>query len=319
MQPTLLLRFVCLLGLLLPLSATAMDKKSKEVPLLTNLERTYWPFSPAEREQMGQIPQIPQTNQYMPTNVAGPARRNPFPEMFRYLVWMSRHPDCEPVGLVLRPNEDLRAHESEHIQMRADNRRGKELPIRFLAQDLATATNHFVLISARVEKRFLPEHKFSGSPEEVAHKIRRELAKHGVNTVLVGFDSFALIEAPEHKHEFPHDRARAAEYERDRELWFKDKPRYEPRGLIYQPPAQVSAGPYELRVEGEQVRHLAAALAKMTGKEVFVQGVVEKKRFRAPVLQGDREEILKQLARPMDHADVRLVVLGPDALAIVHE
>src|SRR5690606_18130661 len=139
----------------------------------------------------------------------GIVSREAFSEMFRYHTWTTKYPDYEPVGLVLRAPGRPAVHDAEHLKLRSDNRRGTELPARFLAGALAAASNHFVLLSARVEKRRLPEFKFSGSSEEIVYKIRRTFTEHGLSVIPLGIDSFAVIETPGQEQEFSYDRSRA--------------------------------------------------------------------------------------------------------------
>ena len=131
MKPLSLLPLLCFASCLALPCVFGGERKSKELPLLTNAERTYWPHTEAEARQLrgGKGP-IPQVTSYMATNAEGKAIRNPFTEIFRYWVWISAHPNTEPVGIVFRPDEYFPIPDGSYLKFDVNNLSGDTLPMR---------------------------------------------------------------------------------------------------------------------------------------------------------------------------------------------
>lgn len=190
------------------------------------------------------------------------------------------------------------------------------VPLYRLAQDLARNSNNNVLMSAHVEKRLCPEYRIGGSYEKNTRYILKLFEKEDVEVKLIGLDTYVLLEAPGREKPFPYkSRPRAVQYEEEREAWLEKNPKYIAQGLIYQPTGET---PGALPASDVRVRHAAAALAKLTGKEVFVQPAVEKVELKS--LQGASSPEMTDVARikkQLDKVYVRVVELNPQSLAVV--
>jgi len=185
----------------------------------------------------------------------------------------------------------------------------------------AIALAHFsgrnILMSARLEKRRCPTFGIRGDKQEITQKLIKLFIKEGITVSTLGRDFFLLTETPGQEKPFPYtDRARAKQYELDREAWLLEHEDYVTQGLIYQP-----TGDYpDFPSKDIRVRHAAAALAKLSGKEVFVQPTVEKREFKPTkrsTSRDTREIQAEQITRQLDKAYVQVVELNPNCLALV--
>ncbi|MBC8009280.1 MAG: hypothetical protein H7067_04195 [Burkholderiales bacterium] len=230
--------------------------------------------------------------------------------------------DYEPVGLHIDPTRSIRPEEPKRREV--DSGRAKststrdQVPMHWMAQNLATFANAYVLISARVEKRRVPEYRVRGSAFENTAEFEELLTEKGIEPRLVAHDFYVLLEAPGKEQPFPYaSRPRATQYEIEREAWLVKNSNYVAQGLIYQP---TKSTPDAYPERDVRVRHAAAALAKLTGKEVFVQPRVEKLTFRAPRKAGALEtpELeLEALTQQLETADVGILELNPRSIALV--
>jgi hypothetical protein len=255
-------------------------------------------------------------------------------ELWKYhLIVVHRHldhhnmpKDYEPVGLQIDWNplnswlqELLRYTEptSSRSGISTQSAVGNKVPLYYLALDLARTSKRNVLESARLEKRLCTEYRYRGDTREVVERTVKLLEKENVEVKAFGSDVVMLVEAPGQEKPFPYTaRPRAKQYELEREAWLVERPDYPAQGLIYQPTgASVGFPEKDIRV-----RHAAAALAKLSGKEVFVQPSVEKREFEPSKRSTSRDvaEIqIDQLKRQLEKAYVQVVELNLDCLALV--
>lgn len=186
---------------------------------------------------------------------------------------------------------------------------------------LALVSRKHVLLSARVEPLVIHYPAGTGQRWTVADLIRVLLESHGVRAAPLGDDTYVMLEATSVEGPFPYGLGRAVQYEKEREAWLLAHPYYSPQGLIYQPTDERVKEAWEISDQDGQVRHAAALLAKLAGKEVFVTAGVEKRDFRFPHLESDdspetvRDEILRQLGR----ARVKRVELDANSFALLPE
>jgi hypothetical protein len=193
-------------------------------------------------------------------------------------------PDVEPVGLHIDPTSSIRPERPVNPIPPERSRtigspKKNSVFVHWLAQNLAVNSNRHVLMSARLEKRRCDARHWNGSAQENVERFGKFLEEEGVEAKLLPDDAYVLLEAPGKERPFSYDtsgRPRAAIYEEDREAWLVRNKNYIPQGLIYQP---TNEQPEDYPKRDIRVRHAAAALAKITGKEVFVQPAVEKREF----------------------------------------
>lgn len=225
----------------------------------------------------------------------------------------------EPVGLHLDTNPP-NLHEPAGSDGFRDLGSGRGLfPIHELASNMAWLSRRNVLVGARVEKRGFERIAMTGTPDHKINRLRRLLEKSGVETRLLGGDTYVLFEAPENEAAFPYDRTRAVQYEKEREAWLVKNEDYTAQGLIYQPtPAGADdSGAPALPIRKIRVRHAAAWLAKAMQKEVFVQAAIEKRDFKFPKPDDDaRLSYSERMLRQINYASVKIVELSPRAIAL---
>lgn len=226
----------------------------------------------------------------------------------------------EPVGLHLDTNPRNHYEPDGNDGFRDVSGKGRGLfPAYELASNIAWLSRRNVLVSARVEKRGYERVAMTGTPDQKINRLRRHLEKNGVETRLLGDDTFVLFESPQDEKAFTYDRTRAVQYEKEREAWLVRNEDYTAQGLIYQPtPAGAAdSGAPPLPEREIRVRHAAAWLAKTMQKEVFVQAAIEKRDFKFPKPDDTaRLSYSERMLRQINHASVKIVELSPRAIAL---
>lgn len=184
---------------------------------------------------------------------------------------------------------------------------------------LAAYSRKNVLVSARIENRQAttpgwPERRWS-----LQDFIREIIEPNGGKVVPIGDDTLVLLEAPGREIAFTLGHTRPIQYEQEREAWLDEHPYYSPQGLIYQPTAEFSDQLPELSENDPRIRHAAALLAKLTGKEVFVQASAEKRKFAFHPWRPEAtpEEIRAQLEVQLSLSSVMIMELDAHSLALV--
>jgi len=311
---------VALASLLAAPLARSASAKQTELPLILNEEREDWNVAhPGWRWPNSHGPNGP--------NYIGS-------ELWKYhVIIVAKHldlhgkpKDYEPVGLHVDRNPmnswmpeipanmaPIRSRSGINVQSNL----GEEVPLYYLIYDLAKNSKRNVLGSARLEKRRCKEYRYRGSTHEVVERIVELLEKEGVKITAFGNDVCVLTEAVGQEEPFPYtDRSRAKQYELEREAWLLENPDATAQGLIYQP----TDASVDFPAKDVRVRHAAAALAKLSGKEVFVQPLVEKREFKPAkraTSRDTREIQVEQLTRQLEKAYVQIVELNPNSLALV--
>jgi hypothetical protein len=247
--------------------------------------------------------------------------------VFGHLEMFGPPVDYEPVGLHLDPTWSIRPERPVDLsppakgKIRAGGGTTKDIvPLHWLAEPLSGFSNRYVLMSARLEKRLCHDFRVAGSSSENVEALGKLLEQEGVEAKLLPDDAYVLIEAPGKERLFSYEssgRPRAAIYEKEREAWLVRNKNYIPQGLIYQP---VKQPPEDYPKRDTRVRHAAAALARITGKEVFVQPAVEKREFKPLQNSGPLdtpEQQITQIERQLERAYVDVVELSPHCLALI--
>lgn len=229
--------------------------------------------------------------------------------------------DFEPIGVVFYPVKEPRGGVSPDADVggKTRNLKGTEIPMYFAASGLAWASGKPVMMSSRLEKLYSREYSIRDERREIVDEFSDYFAKYSVETVRLRDEAVVLIPTPEAGLPAPQGGERARRYEAEREAWILENPAYKALGLIYQPGPAPAADSPELIEPSKQVRHAAALLARLTGREVFVQPRVEKREYKARPLTGTREEMLATLKDRLDRSYVELIEVGDHTVLLVQK